>query len=162
MSSQILSEVKRLLAVLEATQEKLTALFTQKVAALTGARAVELLRLAETEAELVSQLQSLLSFRRTILLRAKQDGLPCQTVAHLVDAAGDGEREALNSQIQRCRESSTRLRHESWIHWIIAHRAYNHHTELLDLIAHCGKKTPTYSRGPNQETLGGAILDASV
>ena len=54
-----------------------------------------------------------------------------------------------------------KLQQESWVHWIISHRCYNHYTELLELIAHGGHRAPTYGdRTPS--AAGGALLDAAA
>jgi hypothetical protein len=55
-----------------------------------------------------------------------------------------------------------KLRYENLIQWIISQRAYHHLSEMLELIAHCGKKSPTYSRHPDGRTVGGAVLDTSI
>ncbi len=162
MSVQILSDVKQFLSALEAAQDGMRVLFSQKLAALTHAHSRELLRLAQAEVELAKQLQTALRFRQQILQRAQQVALPADSIERLTDHIAGAERDALKDRIDGCRNAAARLRHESSIHWIIAHRGYNHHTELLDLIAHCGQAAPTYSNGPNRTTTGGAILDASI
>ena len=162
MSASLLKEVKQFLSALEATQDELAELFGRKRTALTQARSDELLRLAASEASLTGRLQAALGQRQRILNDAKQQGLPSQSLSELAPAIAGDERDRLRSRIERARGMSDRIRQESWIHWIIAHRTYSHYTELLNLIANCGKKAPTYSQKPSEESTGGVILDASI
>lgn len=162
MSPPLLNEVKQFLSALEATQEEFAELFRRKRTALTQARADELLRLAESEAALAQRLQAALGHRQRILQGAGREGLPCKSLAELTpDIAGD-ESDQLQSRIERARRMSDRIRQESWIHWIIANRTCSHYTELLNLIANCGRKAPTYSQKSCEESRGGVILDASI
>lgn len=122
----------------------------------------ELLRLAESEAALAQQLQAAGDQRQRILQSAGRKGLPCKSLSDLAHSIAGDEGGRLQSRIQRASGMSNRIRRESWIHWIIAHRACSHYTNLLNLIANCGKKAPTYSKESCEESRGGVILDASI
>ena len=164
MSIPLLEEVRQLLPELEATQSEFAHLFVNKRQALIAARSDDLLRLADSEAELANRLHAHLGRRQKILLQAKRAGLPCDSIVALVARIAGDLREQLESQIERIRDMANSLRRESWIQWIIAHRTCSHYSEITNLIAHCGEKDPIYSRDKNEEQniSGGAILDASI
>jgi hypothetical protein len=162
MSAKFLYAVERFLKSLESTQNDLLAVYSRKRDALRGARADELGELSQAEEMLTKRLQALIEQRAQILQHARTAGLAGESMLELVESIGGDRQPALTARIEQSRELSSRLRFESWIHWIVAHRAYNHCTEMLDIIAHCGRTSPTYQTGPNQERTGSAILDASI
>ena len=163
MTAGLLAEVTSLLDRLEATQEELLALFNRKLVALTAAQADEIVKLAESETKLSDRLKQHLAERQRILQQAKERGLACRSVVDVVNAIGGRDRDAIKRRANDSRRRSAKLRQESWIHWIIAHRAIRHHSELLNLIAHCGEKAPTYDKTTGTEpSAGGAILDTSA
>jgi len=169
MSTALLDEVRGFLNGLEATQSDLRELYSKKRSALQGARADELIRLAETETTLTRALHEHMKRRHRILQQANRQGVAATTIEELIDQETDqqaflgGDGRELRSQIADLQRMSALLRRESWIHWIIAHRAYQYHSELLDLIAQGGEKRPTYG-GPtgSRDSGGGAILDHSI
>ncbi len=162
MSSHLLQQIIQFLQELEPTQDDLLSLFGERRGAVTAARTADMLRLAQRESELTQQMQQHLDRRQQILTNAGQNGLPDDSLSDLVTVIGGNRQQFLNERIERSRGKSEAIRRESWIHWIITQRAFNHYTELLDLIAHRGKKSPTYSRERDLESNGGAIIDASV
>lgn len=162
MSANFLYAVERFLKSLEGAQTELLAVYSRKRDALRGARANELAEVAQIEEALTKRLQALIDQRAQILQHAQAAGLAGESMLHLVESIGGERQSILTARIERARELASRLRFESWIHWIVAHRAYNHCTEMLDIIAHCGQTSPVYQPGPNQERTGSAILDASI
>jgi len=147
---------------LEAVQAELAALMAEKRIALTEVKGEALRRLSADEAVLTSRLQELLGKRRKILEFAQQNNLPSESLLHMVKVIGGEDLDNLVARIERAQVRATELRHESWVHWIISHRSYNHYTELLDLIADCGQQSPVYYDGENTSRTGGAMLDASI
>lgn len=162
MSTPYMVEIKQFLIALEKVQHELAQLFERKLAALTASKANELLRLAGIESGLSQQMRELLLQRQEILQTAVNSGMQVESLLDVVMTFGGDEREELQQRIASAQEQTDKLRHEGWVHWIIAHRAYNHHTELLDLIAHSGQKAATYSQTADHSSHGGAILDASI
>lgn len=162
MTTELLHETRQFLRSLDAAQIELAQLFEQKRGALTEARTDELEQLTQTEAGLFQRLQNLHALRGRILQRAAGTGLPHDSLQHLVERIAGPELDELRPRIQQARLLSERLRHESWIQWVIAQRAVCHYSGMLDLIANCGRKSPTYSNGPAAPTTGGALLDASA
>ena len=169
MVASILADIDGFLTGLEETQTELEALHTRKRAALGSARSEELLTLASLEQELVRQLHEHQRRRQRILLQAQRQGTPARDLSELIEhTANDGDgteadRGQLQSRIAELKDIASRLRHGSWVHWIIAKRTCQYHAELLELIAQGGHKQTVYAETPaNPEASGGVILDHSV
>lgn len=162
MSTEILDEVKRFLPALEETQRRLADHFEEKSAVLKTANPRDILRLADAEQILVARLQDRLAERAAILQRARERGLPAESLEQIVRSIAGDEFPPLNAQMNRARENAASLRQESWIHWIVAHRTCTHYGDLLEIISHNGKTAPTYEEKPDVHSTGGAILDTSI
>lgn len=162
MMATLTEDVRGYLRALDDAQGELAALFERKQVALTVPRADELLQLAQAEAELVQRMQTLLAVRGRLLQQGAAAGLAADSLAGLVRRLPAAAAQELEPQIARARCLSARLRTESWTHWIIAQRATQHYTQILDLIAHCGQTSPTYSPTADTGGTGGAILDAAA
>jgi hypothetical protein len=104
-----------------------------------------------------------------LLLKARDAGFVVESLLELAGAVGRTVGDArvlraielIQGRIMQSQQRTTRLQHESWVHWIISHRCYNHFTELIDLIAHGGHPAPTYGEKTSAAT-GGALLDAAA
>lgn len=162
MGGELLNDVARFLTQLEFLQHQLQQLFDRKRSALSAGRAGELLDVARDEAALVERLQGLLARRETILAEAAAAGFSAQTLADLLEQTDESGAEAVAFRIEAARQTSERLRRESWVQWIVAQRSYRQYAELLDLIAHRGRKSPTYGRPSADGHAAGALLDASA
>ena len=165
MSSLLLKDLIGFLQTLEQTQGELLELFAEKSRALNAFEGEKLGPLSNREGELARRLQIVLGQRNRLLERAKGEGLAVNSLLQLAGAIGTAESGELTARIRRAQDQAVQLRHESWVHWIISHRCYNHYTELLDLIANGGEQAPTYAEqtSPTPATaMRGAILDANV
>ncbi|MGE3314792.1 MAG: flagellar export chaperone FlgN [Planctomycetaceae bacterium] len=163
MSEALVAEVRKFLRNYESTQLELGELYRHKRTALVEANTPDLLRIAESESKLAIDLKDQLGRRRQILQQSAKAGLPGESIRSLVAAFDQKSRAELEPQIERAQATATHVRRESWIHFIIAQRSLHQYNDLMELIAHCGQKSPTYSRVRGQETTGGgAILDASA
>lgn len=162
MAAQLLNDIRRFLRALDGTQERLADVLTEKRTALVEAQADRLEALSQSEQKLVHEMQAHLRRRAGLLQRARENRLPAGSIREL--AAGlrgpDGER--LRAQLQQVRERAAELRRETWVHWIVSHRTYQHYGRMLDLIAHRGQAAPTYGGESNRDSSGGALLDASI
>jgi hypothetical protein len=104
-----------------------------------------------------------------MLLKARDAGFVVESLRELAGAIGRTVGDArvlraielIKGRIMQAQQRTARLQHESWVHWIISHRCYNHFTELLELIAHGGHPAPTYGDKPTA-AVGGALLDAAA
>ena len=162
MSEKLRRDIEQFLTALEQIQGELLALFVQKRKALTESKNVELVQLSATESQAAQRLQALLAKRNRLLEQARRQGFKIDSLTGLAAALAGGKPDHLTERLEQARDAAAALRHESWVHWIISHRCYNHYSELLELIAHCGEQAPTYSDRACTTTTGGAILDASI
>ena len=154
--------VRRFLAELEAAQTGLRDVLDRKGRALQAADAAALERIGEVEQEHVRGLQALLSRRRSILDRAGALGT-VESISDIVEQFESSDQIDLREQIGRIQLAADQIRRETWVHWIVARSMSSHYSELLELIANCGRETPTYDERPiAHQRGGGAILDASV
>jgi hypothetical protein len=169
MRLTLLHELARFLTDLEEAQENLLALFTAKRKAIDTFQSEELIRLSAREQQLALRLQELVKARMVLLNKARDAGFVVESLLQLAGAIGKtvGDARVLRAieliklRIVHSQNRNVKLQHESWVHWIIAHRCYNHFTELLELIAHGGHPAPTYGDKSPAAT-GGALLDAAV
>jgi hypothetical protein len=169
MRLTLLRELTRFLTALEETQQELLVLFGAKRLALDQHQSEELMRLSVQEGALAARLQELVSERSKFLLKARGAGFAVESLLEFAGAVGKtvGDSRVLRAielielRIHEAQQRTAQLQHESWVHWIVSHRCYNHYTELLELIAHGGQRAPTYGdRHPAAS--GGALLDAAV
>jgi hypothetical protein len=169
MRLTLLHELAQFLTDLEQTQQDLLELFAAKRQALDQHRSDDLLQLSSQEGVLAGKLQELVKERTKFLLKARGAGFAVESLLEFAGAVGKtvGDSrvlraiELIENRILEAQHRTSRLQHESWVHWIISHRCYNHYTELLELIAHGGRHAPTYGdRQPSAS--GGALLDAAV
>lgn len=160
MSVELRNRIEQYVRDLQSAQERLSAVYERKQSALTAAESEQLLEIAQSEAVLTEEFQSLLAERSQILNAAgpQWSDRNLQELAAFV--APDNA--SLRQRIERVRHTAHELRTQSWIHWIISHRTYQHYTEILNIIANHGRPSPVYSRDAQPTTTGGAVLDASA
>ena len=169
MRLTLLHELSDFLTELEQTQQNLLTLFTAKREALDRRRSDELLNLSAQERELTGRLQELVKERSKLLNKSRDAGFVVESLLELAGVIGRtvGDSrvlraiELISNRIIESQQRTLKLQQESWVHWIISHRCYNHYTELLELIAHGGHRAPTYG-DKTASAAGGALLDAAA
>ena len=169
MRLTLLHELSQFLTELEQTQQSLLTLFAAKREALDRRQSDELLRLSTQEGELTGSLQELVKERTKLLNKARDAGFVAESLLELSGVIGRtvGDSrvlraiELIENRIIQSQRRTLKLQQESWVHWIISHRCYNHYTELLELIAHGGHRAPTYG-DKTSSAAGGALLDAAA
>ncbi len=159
---QLLSQLVGVLNDLEPIQIQLLDLYQAKSKALKQVDVDRVEKCGVIEEELTRELQFVLLAREQLLQLAKHHGLPSQSMQDLLSGLEIAEAEPVFQRIEEAQQRSKKLRHESWVQWIVSQRSYQHYSQILDLIANAGEKVPTYSRGQNESTTGGAIFDASA
>jgi hypothetical protein len=169
MASTLLPDLAKFVTALEETQQALLALLTEKRRALDTFDSKGLVRLSEEESVLAGRLQGLVARRGELLEQGRRAGFTGDTLLELTGAIGKHQGDAriraalemLQARLRRTQQRTAELQQESWVHWIISHRCYNHYTEMLELIAHGGHPAPTYGDRLPSAT-GGALLDAAA
>ena len=138
------SEISGLLAELSSVQSELLNVLAQKRDALAAADIDQLTALQPVEEALADRLESCQARRSDLLLRAKNEGLPSESVGKLATRVGGGKAGKLG---QRVKESAARMRllqHHSLANWVLAQRSLLHVSQLLEIIATGGRLQPTY------------------
>jgi len=161
---QLVGQMTGILNDLEPIQKQLLELYEQKSQALKQVDPVRIEQLAVIEEQLTNDLQFILLRREQLLQTAEQQGLPAGSMQELLPRLGLGiaVSEPMAERIEIVQQRSQKLRHESWVQWIVSQRSFQHYSQILELIAHSGQKVPTYSREENESGSGGAIFDASA
>lgn len=163
MAAELAAEVDQLLEAITHTQEALSTVYQAKRAAIRQARADEMDQLTQQEQDLVAQVQAQLRRREQILRRVQDSGQQADTLEGLVQSMPAPDRDRLLPRVAQARRVADGNRRESWVLWIVAQQSMRVFGEILDLIAHGGRKSPVYSARPESEvTVSGGILDASA
>tara|TARA_R110002111_G_scaffold107056_2_gene165517 strand:+ start:100204 stop:100725 length:522 start_codon:yes stop_codon:yes gene_type:complete len=159
---QLLGKLVGILNDLEPIQKQLLNLYQEKSKALKQVDATLIEQFGVVEEGLTRDLQFVLLRRQQLLQTAAQQGLPADSMKALLSGMGVAESTPVFQRIFEAQKRSQKLRHESWVQWIVSQRSYQHYSQILELIAHAGQKVPTYSRGQNESSTGGVIFDASA
>jgi len=162
LAMPILDELQALLIDLESNQAAFLAMFKKKSVVMKNPTPIELVRLIDEELKLTRITQDCLNRRTSILSQVGKLGLNVNSLSEVIQVIAGAKRNRLLGDINRIEDGSQRIRKESWVHWIIAHRTQNLYTELLEIIAQCGEKPATYSPEDKQCSQGGALLDTSA
>jgi flagellar biosynthesis/type III secretory pathway chaperone len=154
-------ELSGFLAELSSAQDELLTVLNRKLGLLAAADAAGLEQLAPTERTLADRLQACYQQRLEMLERAKQCGLPGDSLRSLSGAIPGERRKQIQSQVDAAANKSRLLQHQSLTNWVIVQRTLLHLSQLLEIIATGGRLRPTYGTGAPAES-GGALLDHAV
>jgi hypothetical protein len=140
---------------------RLLYLLRRKRAVLVASDPAALDALQAPEAIAAERLQTMIAWRETLLAQAHKAGFSVDNLTDLAKRLDPPPGNALNL-LASSRRIAMELQRESWIHWILANRCTQHNRELIDRIAHGGKRAPTYQPGEPSAGVGGALLNASA
>lgn len=152
-------DLRSYLVGVDADQGALADVQSRKGAALRRADATVLSSLVTEEQALVTRLKRRLGDRADLLNRARLEGRPAASLTEYVEHWGDDD---TRNRLARTLATTERLRRETWVHWIVTKHTLGQYDALRELIAHHGKRAPTYEAGEEPTTTGGAVLDASA
>lgn len=160
MSARLTTELEQFAAAILAAQQHLLDLLRRKRNALAASDlpAVETFQLAETQA--AERLQALLAWRTKLLAKARESGIAVTTLTDLARRIGGSD--AVLSLLETSRRTALELQRESWVHWILTNRCAQSCRDVLDRIAHGGKRAPTYHPDDTTAGVGGTLLNASA
>lgn len=155
------SDLTEFLSELSSAQDELLTVLNRKLELLASADAAGLEQLAPTEQQLADRLQACYQRRLELLDRAKQCGLPGDSLRSLSGAIPGERRKEIQAQVDVAANKSRLLQHQSLTNWVVVQRTLLHLSQLLEIIATGGRLRPTYGTGAPVET-GGALLDHAV
>ncbi len=161
MAEILLKELERFAAALIEAQRTLLEVLRRKCGLLASSDLNGLAALQATETEAAQRLQTIVSWRAKLLDAAKRGGLNCETLTELARSLDGPKRAGVLASLAAAHQLALQLQQESWVHWVITNRCCNFYGEVLELIAHGGKKSPTYQSEDWVER-GGAVLNASA
>lgn len=161
MSESLLAELERFARKLIDAQETLLQIMRRKRTALTTSDLAALEAIQVPEQEAAQQLQTLVSWRGTLLKSAQRGIGRFETLTDLAKSLSPAQSPPVIALFDQAQRLAIELRQESWVQWIITNRCCNFYSEVLELIAQGGKKAPTYDPAEWAQR-GGALMDASA
>ena len=161
MPDELLAELEQFAEKLIDAEQSLFDVLRRKRAALTSADLDTMAALQAPETEAARRLQELVSWRAGILARALQTGHRCESLTGLVQTLPVEKTGKLRALLKSAQRLARAVREESWTQWVITNRCCNFYGEVLELIAHGGRKSPTYDER-SWSHHGGAVLDANA
>lgn len=163
MAEIFLVELERFAAALIEAQQALLEILRRKRKALASSDLAALAALESPETAAAQKLQTLVAWRARILDIAQRAGKKFENLSDLAQSLTGPQKAKVVAALEAARALAAELQQESWIHWVITNRCCNFYGEVLELIAHGGKKPPTYqSSNTDWVQRGGAVLNASA
>jgi hypothetical protein len=163
--AELARDIEDLLVAIDETQAALAAAYRDKRAAIRHANAREIDRLTAIEETLVADLQAHLRGREQILQQARQLGLPADSLSSVVRTFDEPLCARLVAQIEQTQRVADANRRESWILWIVCKQSLRFFSDVIELIANGGRRTPVYLARPGavaELSTGGSLLDAQA
>ncbi|HXY33752.1 MAG TPA: hypothetical protein VEI07_05955 [Planctomycetaceae bacterium] len=163
--AELARDIEELLVEIDETQFALSGAYRDKRGAIRQANGPEIARLTKIEESLVADLQAHLRRREQILQRARQRGLPGDSLASVVRTFDESIREELLTRIEQTQRTAEANRRESWILWIVCKQSLRFFSDVVELIANGGRRAPVYLANPGAVaalSTGGALLDAKA
>jgi len=120
--------------------------------------------LEQNEDRLQLRLRELMQKRAELLRQFREAGSAGRTLEEVGRYQG-WHRESDWSRLTAAAKSlGQELQQSSWGIWVLAQRAGRYYTQVLDVIAQGGQKSPCYQQSPESPggVTGGSLLDASI
>ncbi len=163
MSPIWLDDVSRFATVLESTQQELLETLRLKRRALVSGSPDDMQLLNAAALDAARRLKMLTVWRERLLEQAHQDGHADATLSDVLARSVDSTSESLRGRFMAVQQRFGEAQREAWIQWIIAQRMGSCYTDVLDLMARGGQKSPVYGDTPTEaNSAGGVVLDAAV
>ncbi len=162
LDNSLARELDRILSEIQSANEELEQVLCHQDELLVVADAAGLKDSASKQNECVQRLQALLSRREEWLHKATHQGEPVRSITEWVRQTASPNATRWLDQLAQIKQSTERVRRQTWRQWVVVQGAHRHQSELLQLIARNGRKTVGYGPSAQTESRGGAILDASA
>ena len=154
-------DLTALLDELSATQTDLLALLDEKRRLLISRDTTALAEIAPREAAIVVRLQSCQEHRRELLDRAARHHLPSDSIRSLAKVMPEPARREMAQHVEDAARRFRLLSHQSLANWVLIQRSLLHLSQLLEIIATGGRKSPTYGKVDTIRQ-GGSLVDQAA
>ncbi|WP_425615690.1 flagellar export chaperone FlgN [Anatilimnocola sp. NA78] len=155
------AEISGLLAELSGVQEELLAVLSEKRQRLAAVEIGNMTELQTREQALCDRLQACHTRREALLVAAKEQGLPGDSMTSLAKATGGNAKTTQGDKLRKDLASSASrmrlLQAQSLTNWVVAQRSLLHVSQLLEIIATGGRLQPTYGVGEGVHNRGGMV-----
>lgn len=153
-------DLTELLSELSTTQGDLLALLDEKRHLIVARDTAALANMAAREEAIVVRLQSCQTNRRDLLDRAAAERLPSDSIRSLATVLAEPARAEMADQLEAASRRFRLLNHQSLTNWVLIQRSLLHLSQLLEIIATGGRKSPTY--GKVEARSGGSLVDQAA
>lgn len=154
-------DLTALLQELSATQSDLLSLLDEKRHLIVARDTAGLTELAPREEAIVARLQSCQKNRRELLERAANRRLPSDSIRSLANVLPEPARGEMAEQVEEASRRFRLLNHQSLTNWVLIQRSLLHLSQLLEIIATGGRKSPTYGKVESTRS-GGSLVDQAA
>ncbi|TWT99364.1 FlgN protein [Botrimarina colliarenosi] len=153
--------LSQLLADLSATQTELLDVLGRKRDLLVSGDREGLAAIGPEEQQLSVRLAECQQRRQGMLDAAAERGLPNSDLRSLADELPDATRKVLRPKFREAQNRARLLQHQSLANWVIVQRTLLHLSQMIEIVATGGQKSPTYEKsGPSKA--GGVLMDRAV
>jgi flagellar biosynthesis/type III secretory pathway chaperone len=155
------AEVAGMLTELSAVQDELLSVLNRKRELIVASDLEGMQQLQEREQQLAARLQACHDRRSEVLQRAKQSGLPGDSIRSLTAALPAKGRKELTAQVEQAAQQAKFVQHHSLTNWVLVQRTLLHLSQMLEIIATGGRSRPTY--GNNAAVVAsGSLVDRAA
>lgn len=154
-------DISALLNELSGTQTDLLSLLEEKRRLLVSRNVAALAEMAPREAALVTRLQDFQGRRRDLLERAAKEHLPSDSIRSLAKVIPEPTRREMAEHVEDAARRFRLLSHHSLANWVLIQRSLLHLSQLLEIIATGGRKSPTYGKAETGRS-GGSLVDQAA
>ena len=150
-------ELAALLEELSSVQDELLSALIAKKNALAEADMEALPDLQARELALGEWLQACHLRRGQMLVAAKEQNLPGDSLGRLAATFPARQRDKLGKQVKESEARMRLLQNQSITNWVLAQRSLLHVSQLLEIIATGGRLQPTYGDGETVHAIGSLV-----
>ncbi|HVX15073.1 MAG TPA: flagellar protein FlgN [Pirellulales bacterium] len=154
-------DITALLNELSATQSDLLSLLDEKRRHIVARDPAALAEMAPREEQIVARLQACQTHRRELLERAANQRLPSDSIHSLSKILPQPARTEMAVQVEEAKRRFRLLNHQSLANWVLIQRSLLHLSQLLEILATGGRKSPTYGKVDKLRSSGSLVDQAA-
>ena len=154
-------DLTALLNELSATQADLLSLLDEKRRLIVARDTAGLAEMGTREQAIVGRLQACQVHRRELLDRAASQRLPSDSIRALAKTLPEPARHEMAEQVEEAGRRFRLLGPQSLANWVLIQRSLLHLSQLLEIIATGGRKSPTYGKVESTRP-GGSLVDQAA